>query len=479
MTRDRGEASRWLAAGLCLSRLTAPTEDAVRRVGPWIVAAMGERLELPPAGVVADVGALLHGEPLLSRPLRAGADARLETAVRRYEDTVLGRLGTDARVAAGADAIAKLPADLRAQGVGIFVSGVLGHIAFDRGWTLQPGVVRAAMHRPAREIVERGFSALRDSAPTRAALADGYEALVRGSQTARQLVSDADLFALENLEVLRTLTQRLAIAQVVEAREELARALPPRIRSTRAGSGSTATSLDDESEYPVGGYSSISTSGTLENLVTSELIYMDPPGSGAAPAAVDLFDMRYAEGELLYYTRDEAIFRRRRRVVTFLLGDDLAATRVKDAALPWQRIVLLFGLVMTVIKKLSDDLGGEGLRFRVVFVRESPEQPSALRGERDLCELALREWRDRGMAEVLEGTLDAEAAHLASAARGALVEVVVCSTGEAAHARWSAAAAAKRLDPRTTCVPFATGLGQAADLDGWREATTDLVASLL
>ncbi|MFY0574170.1 hypothetical protein ACN28S_07260 [Cystobacter fuscus] len=128
--------------------------------------------------------------------------------------------------------------------------------------------------------------------------------------------------------------------------------------------------------------------GSLENLVTSELVYMEDD------AGLDLFDMRYVEGELLYYTRDESLVVRRRRRVTFALLPGLTEARVKDAGLRWQRGVLVLGLVLSPVRRLSVWLGEEELRFRVVVVGEG------LEAERGLCELLLREWLARGNAEV-------------------------------------------------------------------------------
>ncbi len=450
-------------------------------MGPWLVAALGESLALPPAGAIADIGALLHGEQLLTSTAhvrRIVSDPRLEAAVRRYEDTLLGRLSSDARVLAAADAIAKLPAELRAQGVGIFASTIVARLGFDRGVELQPGVVRALMAR-AGEMRDQGFAVLRDSASVRETLAMGYEGLARGAQQTQALVSDADVFVIENLHTLRNLTQRLAIVQVVQAQELFLEALPRRIRSTRPMDGPSPTAYEDQSEYPVGGFSSISTAGSIENLVASELIYMEPRTS-SDDRSVDLFDMRYVEGELLYYTRDEAILLRQRRVVTFLLGDDLEVTRVKDKRLPWQRIVLLMGLMMAAIKKLTDDLGHEALQFRVVFVRGSANTPSALKGEKDLCELALREWRAKGMVEVLEGTMASEAEALAAISRQALVEVVLLSSdGESALREWTAAARVHKLEKRITSVVHSAGLAKSAEIDVWRESSIDLVSALL
>jgi hypothetical protein len=44
---------------------------------------------------------------------------------------------------------------------------------------------------------------------------------------------------------------------------------------------------------------------------------------------------------------------------------------------------------------------------------------------------------------------------------------------------WRTAASVAKLPPATPCVVATTGLGQAADLESWREAAVDLVAGLL
>lgn len=50
--------------------------------------------------------------------------------------------------------------------------------------------------------------------------------------------------------------------------------------------------------YPVGGISELSNRGSLENLLRSELVYSE------LDEEINLFEVRYVEGELLYYQRD-------------------------------------------------------------------------------------------------------------------------------------------------------------------------------
>jgi hypothetical protein len=462
---DREEATRVAAAGLCLGRVQVPGEVTHARVGPWIVATMGERLDLPPLGVIGDLGALLFGASLRTGMAVPGDDPALAAALRRYEDAVLGRLAVDGRLTSAGFAVARLPREMHAQAVGILVAGVLKRIEFDGGVELQPGVVRQLTEKKPEEALQRGYAILRDDADVRRQLTEGYAALARCAQKARDLVGDADLFALENLVVLGSLTQRLAIADVLRAQEAISEPIPRRLPRRRRKEGDVASKLEDESVYPVGGFSSVSTSGSLENLVTSELIYMDPPGAKGA-SDVDLFDMRYVEGELLYYTRDEAIFVRRRRLVILALAPDLVRSRVKDRHLPWQRIVLVLGVVLVVTKKLVELLGEEALEIRVVFLEDEKGMPLA--EEKALAELMLREWRDKGMADVVTSTWTDVATLAAASARRALVEVV----------RFGAPSAeVSALDPRVVFAELAP-LGDAS-LEGWSRATADLLSTLL
>jgi hypothetical protein len=151
------------------------------------------------------------------------------------------------------------------------------------------------------------------------------------------------------------------------------------------------TRVTDEDQYPVGGYSSISTRGSIESLLHSQLAYMEPQGP-------DLFDLKFVRDELFYYSRDENQFLRRRRAFVFALYPDLVAARFKDADLPTQRIVLALSAVLTLVRRLTDWLSSDALRFEVLFVRSGGDKPLA--DEAELLQLLLREPIERGAAEV-------------------------------------------------------------------------------
>jgi hypothetical protein len=391
--RDRDEAELWLGAGLTVGRLGVD----LAAVTPWLVATVSESGMLPPAGVVADVGALLGGKPFeLGQPIHV-SDARLRAAVQSYEEQVLGRLSVEARMEAAIDAVAKLPVDLRKDAVALVVGKLVERTRFTGGVAMSPAIARRLAKRPASELAKEGHAALRGAFGER--LASAYEELVRGARATGTLIGDAEIFALENLTVLGSLNQRVAVEEMVAVAEELSAALPRRLRKRGPTRGVVQTQVEDESTYPIGGFSSMSTSGSMENLVCSELIYMEDTPAGGGE--VDLFDMRYTEQELLYYTRDESVFVRGRRVITFAILPELVEARFKDAGARWQRIVIAFGAILCAVRRLTDWLSEEGLLFRVVFVADGPRR-SPLVEEMALSALLLREWIEKGVAEVAE-----------------------------------------------------------------------------
>lgn len=426
--RKREEVGQWLTAGLCLVRAGAAAPATLEAASPWLLAALGELPALPPVGVIADLGRLVTGGANELSAVTAGAasavpaaDPRLRAAVRAYEDQLLGRLGADPRLEAVADAIARLDTRSRPAAVALLVGYVLERLGAtsSAGVSVSPATARKVIRRPSAELLREGFAGLRQPGRITDRIAEQYEELVRAARGARALLGDREIFALENLDVLGSFTRRVAVDQILSAAEELERTLPRRLKRGPARRGNVQTQLADESVYPIGGFASMSNSGSLENLVTSELIYMDQAQE------VDLFDMRYVEGELLYYTRDESIHVRRRHVLTFVLPAELTDARFKDPDLRWQRLVLAQGLILCAIRRLSDWLSDEGLLFRVVFL-PGPGGAAPLAEEQALTALLLREWIDRGMAEVGDAADLAEVvADATTRARTALSDVLL------------------------------------------------------
>jgi len=200
---------------------------------------------------------------------------------------------------------------------------------------------------------------------------------------------------------------------------------------------------------------------------------------------LDLFDVRYVEGELLYYTRDESIHVRRRREITVALLPDLARARFKDPGVPWQRLVLALGAILCTVRRLAQALTEEALLVQIVFVRDAAGL-SQLAAERGLTELFLNEWRERGVVRVAEAaSLEEVADSAAHAAARAQTDLVVVSAG---------APPALAADPRVRVGTFHLGSqapvvswqGRApprdpprSAWDAWTEATLELLEELV
>ena len=420
--RDRDVAEAWLAAGIGLSRLTRPDPDELVTLAPWLLGTLSEAGNLPPAGVVADIGHLLTGRSLRAvQPLPA-MNAELRDAVSSYEDHLLGRLEADPRMDEVTDAIASLPAEQRDPAIALFCVHLLARIGYDAGVALGPGIARRVLHKPLDDIVRLGHAAMTEAGLAYEALVAGYRSASTAARRMGSLIGEPEVFLMENFGALGELTHRMAIEQMIEVTEALSASLPRRLKPRpRNERGFIPTPLAAEDNYPTGGFAALSTSGSIENLVISELIYMNDESTDD----IDLFDLRYAEGDLLYYTRDESVFVRSRRTITFVLLPDLVAARFKDSELRWQRLIVVFGLIACCVRWLARSLEGEGLLFRVVFVpTQSFFEPLA--AERGLCTILLREWIARQMAEVtVSSSLDELLASASQDARGAESDVIV------------------------------------------------------
>jgi len=422
--RTSAEVATWVAAGLCLRRVSSTAgpqgtgdaeEDAV--IAQAILACASELGALPPAGVIADVASLLTGARL-PQVTSVAAEDSLKIAIRAYEDDVLTRLVSTTRFDDVIAAFAHLGPALRPTAIALVVGALCERSSF-AGLSVSPATLRRALARPRDERDATGRIELRGGAvATR--LAEDYQRLARGARQSRALVDDREVFAIDHLEVLGSFGRRLAADHIGSAAEGIAGRLPRRLPANRDHRGHRDTNLADDTLYPAGGFTAItpSASASIENLVSSELVYMEDGDD-----VVDLFTLRYVEGELLFYTRDDSVFRRHRHTIMFALGADLEGSRVKDPDVPWQRLVLALGMLVAAIRWLSEQLGDEELTIHLAF------PPKLLAPERELVELLLEGEIRAGSVIVVEQSWDA-AAQVALAARG-ISDLVVVSLGSA------------------------------------------------
>src|SRR4051794_36271504 len=338
--RDLDAARQFVVQGLWLQRVTPPAAAGVRPALAWALEVAAGGQPLPPVGFVADLGHVLLGSDRDARPHRdaAGQPGLPGGLARTYEDLVLGKVYADWTVERAGDALRRYQGRDRARGVAFVVNQFRERAGFG-GVLLSPAVLKALLDAPADEILSRGWDSLgRGVQPL---LVELYEGLIAAARRTAEVLGPEDVFELEHGTALHDLGQRLALRQVLQAANGLEAALPKHRVKPLARRMEVPTRILDEDTYPVGGFTSISTRGSVESLLHSQLAYMEPEDAERP----DLFDIKFLRDELLYYSRDENQFLRRRRTFVFVLGPDLIATRFKDSDLPYQRGVLMLALV--------------------------------------------------------------------------------------------------------------------------------------
>lgn len=380
------EIADFLAASLEISGSAFEERNAgLPRALRWFRHLQAFGYEAIPFFAVHDVGhLLLHGD---SFAFRAVTDLDKWTEAERplrlaYENRFLNALRSDTRfrrlvllLARHRDEDEKLDALVQRSLEILFAPARSERL--EENPSVNPALLR-----------ETGDLAGADIAAARARFEAGHPGLLLallGAFVAKQasrleiprLLHEEDFFELAHWEALDRPHRRLFARKV----QELVTATGP-IDVLRTGvrveSQEAATLVQDEGTYPTGGIGEITTHGSLENMVRSELVYREDGGE------IDLFALRWAEGDLLFYTRDSGALHRKRRTLVFLI--EAHGLRVKDPRHAVSRAVLAYSLIARCFEDLLDLFGGEGARadLRVIAARptDADHEEAALFGMR-------------------------------------------------------------------------------------------------
>ena len=395
--RDTDEAQKFLLQGFWLQRAVPPVAATVKPVLEWALEIAAGGQPLPPIGVVADFGHAAFGSDRDPRAVREHLTIpHLPPGLMRtYEDHVLGKLYADWTFERAGDAMRRFQGRDRARGLAYVVRQFRDRAHFG-GVELSPGVIRSLAELAPDDPLRRGWESIADGPcrpprpvrtpdRQRAAMAESPRPGGRG----RARTADGP-----------GRHGRCRPSAGLQTANRLEAGLPRLKVKPLAGRREVPTRVLDEDTYPVGGFSSISTKGSVESLLHSQLAYIE----NDPELRPDLFDVKYLRDELYYYSRDENQFLRRRRVFLFALYPDLVKTRFKDPDLPVQRIVMVLGLLTTAVNKLSEWLSTDALKFEFLLVQAGEAKPLAQEGA--LLEMLFREQIENGTVEVKHFTGD-------------------------------------------------------------------------
>jgi hypothetical protein len=453
--RDLEEARAFVVEGVCLQRVVRPSAASVGLALEWALEIASSGRPLPPPGFVADLGHTAFGLDVGDKgdAPRALAQELPHALLRSYEDHVLGKAYADYSFERAGDALRRYQGRDRARGLAFLVQQFQERAGFG-GVHLSPAVIKGLQREPPERVLAEGGELLTREG-VMPVLLDLYEGLAAAARRTADMLGPEDIFELEHRTALDELGQRVALRQVLRAADALEGALPRYRFRPRPNRREVPTRVLDEDTYPVGGFSSLSTRGTVESLLHSQLAYME------RDERPDLFDVKYLRDELLYYARDENQFLRRRRTFVFALYPDLAQARFKDAELPWQRIVLLLALLVVAVRKLSEWLSSDALRFEFLLVAD-PNNPEPLRPERMLLETLLREQIKNGTAALLPVPAAAVVGkHCTQRARRSLCHCLAVSTADHRPRPDGTVVTRLRLDGPSPAVALASEASQA------------------
>lgn len=375
------------------------------RASAWLAALIGAGFEGLPFGLVHDLGHMVLLGPAFPLAVSEGLDRwpEAERSLRvAYGNGILAELRDRPWLVRAHDLVAGGGASEEA--VVYCLERMVRGLAVPARWVMHPAKLpQLPWGRLAAHFQERGpgpvtreagiaFEAWAEApgaleaehagAVERAGLAGGVGAL-----------GEVELFELEHLALLPTRERRLKARQLREAELMLGRA-HERTFARPPEAAEVDVDLPDEGTYPAGGLEGLSNRGTWENLLPSELVYIDEADDP------DLFTVRMVEGELLYYTRDAAQLRRIRRVVHLVVeGGD--AMRVKFPEHPFGLEVHAESLAARIAGDLLDAFEKDACKIVVHLVGPAGEE------QRDRLGLRFAHEIRRGEVELrVEPTLD-------------------------------------------------------------------------
>jgi hypothetical protein len=338
----------------------------------WLRALWEEGHDVLPLDLVHDLGTLLvEGRGFRFASSRDLGDWPEDERGARlaHEDRVLGRWAQDPSVAEAHLTIAGLAAELRPQAIAHAINLALGTAARRAGLGAgNPALLRSCWREALALLAAwpTNFMMLEPVDPEWRDWALEQRAAIVAQLAEGPLYAPGDLWELRHLAALPSESTRLALRELHAASAAIGPVGPGVASLVRRRAQEVAVDDDEASHYPAGGFDALSTRGRFENLVRSEVAYVDEAREQLG--AIDLFDVRYAQGELLFYTRDESpLFDQRRRVT--LIIDRPLEMRHKHPELAAQTLVLVDAAALRLQADMVQVFGPAGaelhLRWRV------------------------------------------------------------------------------------------------------------------
>src|SRR5262249_20178385 len=201
-----------------------------------------------------------------------GAPPVPTTPLPTYGAPVGGKVSADGPFQRGGAAPRRYEGRDRARGLAFLLNRFRERAGF-AGVELSPAVIKSALDTPHADLLNQGWESLQQDGP-QPLLVDLYESLIASARRTPEILGPEDVFELEHRTALNDMGQRVPLRQVLQAAAGFEAALPRHRVRPPARRMDVPTRILDEDTYPVGGFSSLSTRGTIESLLHSQLAFM-------------------------------------------------------------------------------------------------------------------------------------------------------------------------------------------------------------
>jgi len=279
---------------------------------------------------------------------------------RRCIQQVLRPLASQHSTAALRDELARLPHTQLEKAL----AAAIGQFSERLGLRVSSHSRELAQHSP-KELIAIGTERLvENSLITK--IEARWEEFIQACSPENLRFRNEDLLVVRHFAALDSHAKRFAFLQANQIAERIDSQIRGVVRARPRRHGPIATELPDPSSYPIGGYAGITNRGGLENMLTSELAYLDED------ERVDWFTVRWLNHELLYYTRDEAHFERDDRVIFLAFPARLDELRRLDNEFGCRQGLVALGSIISLINNLRRFLGKSKLLLNLVQVGPPP-----------------------------------------------------------------------------------------------------------
>lgn len=392
-------ASEYLLASYHFQLLQETNSKQIADIFRLVFEVVSSEDATPPVGFLADLSCILLGQFTFNLNNRKELPFWPLSEMRAYEDYVLGKLLTDWTIERISDAIKQYEKEDQAKAIA-FVFRQLWNRLNLNGVEISPAIPRGFLKETPSSLYERGLTYIQTQKnhATQTLILKQYSELIAAFRRSADLFATDDILAIEHRTAISEYGQYIAHRQIVQTAELIKQLLPTQAVRPRSGRQQVATKIKDDDIYPVGGYSSIGTKGSIESMLHSQLALME--GQDQQP---DFFTLKFVRDELFYYTRDENQFLRRRRAFVFVIDESIEQSRIKDSSADVQRIVYLLATLTTIVDKINEWMATDSLRVEILFVCENEslkQDDLKLAYEKELLEIIFREAIERSFLSV-------------------------------------------------------------------------------